>query len=624
MIRLQRAAGNRAVARMLQRKVITDVLGGDVGDDFATALTPAELSEQIRLLVDALDSPKAGPADRETWGQNLSLLEAYAAAQGIDLPYDTGFHAREVVTAVATGLGAMLTTVKEMTPGSDYSDEWRMFSRELKWEVEQLEWISNTLGETARMTQEAQAGGPKSAEQFREIGTRLNALIFASKIMEIHISHMRVALTVFGHLTYDHLTQEMGLLHRELDAPLAQMKLLDNRMVNDASKAVLDYNWRWEFLNWIDELEEAMRSWRLFTGFINIAMLALTAYDIWALPGVGGGGKPPPISGGGIGGAGGAVAVATTDVLASAESLEALRRLVAVGAIESPGLVKVLGGRGIAIERPPAPVLAAGKGSPGGGAGKAAAPAASTKRLAKGLPSPEEDTIIQRYTQGLAKLRASLRKLKSTTNAGDAAAARARAEVKEAEAGLQAIEHDASTRYEKTKGEAEPSELQEHLKPLIREREVLKGSEGLQTTTTGRRVKALAVENSPKNLRDMDFADIAEAMKDAKGLAGPPKVTAVKKGGGATLATAHQRIEWEFTDGSELVIDEPAVRADAKEAAKLPESAKRPHAELHGPKGERLDQQGIEVPERSISAHMTITDFTKALETFFSKARKGR
>jgi hypothetical protein len=101
-------------------------------------------------------------------------------------------------------------------------------------------------------------------------------------------------------------------------------------------------------------------------------------------------------------------------------------------------------------------------------------------------------------------------------------------------------------------------------------------------------------------------------------------VTAVKKQGGSSLATAHQRIEWEFTDGSKLVVDEPAVRADAKEAAKLPESAKRPHAELHGPEGERLDQQGIQVPERSISAHMTITDFTKVMETFFTKARKSR
>ena len=66
------------------------------------------------------------------------------------------------------------------------------------------------------------------------------------------------------------------------------------------------------------------------------------------------------------------------------------------------------------------------------------------------------------------------------------------------------------------------------------------------------------------------------------------------------------------------------MRVDAKQAAKLPESAKRPHAELQGPRGERLDQQGIQVPERSISAHMTISDFTNAMETFFTKARKGR
>ncbi len=618
---------------MLQRTVIADVLGGSVGEDFATALTPAELTEQVTVLVNALDrfghgyldsGPHPGRADRETWEQNLALLEASAAGQGIDLPYDTAFHGREVLRALATDLQGLLAAVKDMKPDSDYSDEWRMFSGELKWEVEQLEWISNTLGDTARMTHEAQAGGPKSADQFRDIGVRLNALIFASKIMEIHVTHMRVALTVFGHLTYDHLTQEMGFLHHELDAPLAQVKLLDNRMVNEASKAVLHENWRWEFLNWIDELEDAMKSWRLFTGFLNIAMLALTAYDIWALPGVGGGGKPP-ISGGGIGGGGGAVAVATADVLASAESLEALRRLVAIGAIESPGLVKVLGGRGITIERPPAPMLASTKGKTGAGAGKAP-PAPSTKRMAKGLPSPEEDTLTQRYVRGLADLRDSLQKLKNTPARDTKGIAEAHKAFNAAETELQAIEDEAAARYEKTKA-PDPkaridSELLEHLNRLTQERETLKQPHGLDITTTGRRIKADAVKNAPKNLRDSDFADIAKAMEKNPDLKGPPKVTATPKPAGATQATAHQRIEWEFKDGSELVVDKPAMPTDPERAAKLPESAKRPHAELHGPKGERLDQQGIEIPERSISAHMTITDFTNALETYFSKARK--
>ena len=255
-----------------------------------------------------------------------------------------------MIKALATDLVGLLATVKDMKPDSDYSEKWQTFAYELRWEVEQLEWISSTIVETNRMTLEAQAGGPKSAEQFREIGVRLNALIFASKIMEVFISHVWT-LAVFGHVAYDHLSKEMDLLHRELNAPLAQLKLLDNRMANEASKALLDYSWRWEFLNWIDELEEAMESWRRVTGLVNIAMLAMTLYDVWALPGVGGGGKPPTIGGGGIGEAGRSPwPPQMCHVRRVARGAASPCR---DGAIESPGLVKVLG-RGIAIERPPA------------------------------------------------------------------------------------------------------------------------------------------------------------------------------------------------------------------------------------------------------------------------------
>ncbi|MGB0095214.1 MAG: hypothetical protein WBP81_22090 [Solirubrobacteraceae bacterium] len=59
------------------------------------------------------------------------------------------------------------------------------------------------------------------------------------------------------------------------------------------------------------------------------------------------------------------------------------------------------------------------------------------------------------------------------------------------------------------------------------------------------------------------------------------------------------------------------------ELRRRPRSAHLPHAELHGPKGERLDQQGITVPEKSISAHMTITDQTRARQHHFAPARAG-
>jgi hypothetical protein len=84
------------------------------------------------------------------------------------------------------------------------------------------------------------------------------------------------------------------------------------------------------------------------------------------------------------------------------------------------------------------------------------------------------------------------------------------------------------------------------------------------------------------------------------------------------VASGHQRLWWEFKDGSRLVIDDPCELGGRAKSADLP------RAELHGPKGERLDQQGIVVPERSIAAHMTITDHTGALENHFAPARKGK
>jgi hypothetical protein len=75
---------------------------------------------------------------------------------------------------------------------------------------------------------------------------------------------------------------------------------------------------------------------------------------------------------------------------------------------------------------------------------------------------------------------------------------------------------------------------------------------------------------------------------------------------------------WVFEDGSRLIVDKPVVPLKPSGS---PRSAELPHVELHGPRGERLDQQGIIVPEESISAHMTITDHTNALKHHFAPAR---
>jgi hypothetical protein len=119
----------------------------------------------------------------------------------------------------------------------------------------------------------------------------------------------------------------------------------------------------------------------------------------------------------------------------------------------------------------------------------------------------------------------------------------------------------------------------------------------------------------------MDFEAIQKAMGRP-----PDEVRAAPSAGGAAKATAHQRLWWVFKDGSRLVIDLPIPQAEQLQGAKRPPrpvSADRPHAELHGAKGERLDQQGIVVPEGTIAAHMTITDYKNLLEGIFGPARRA-
>ena len=229
--------------------------------------------------------------------------------------------------------------------------------------------------------------------------------------------------------------------------------------------------------------------------------------------------------------------------------------------------------------------------------------AAATVRAAKGLPTAEEDAIVQRYARGLADLRERVQALRTQNDAkpwNQKLRDRARLAYESADRALQGIEDEAVTRGE--------GELVAHLDPLVKERGTLK-TQGPVATATGTRVPCDAVAQAPKALRGMDFADIEQAMGRP-----PDGVEAAAREAGRK-PSGHQRLWWNFKDGSRLVIDDP------RELGNRAASADQPHAELHGPAGERLDQQGIVVPERSISAHMTITDHGFALENHFGPAR---
>jgi hypothetical protein len=180
--------------------------------------------------------------------------------------------------------------------------------------------------------------------------------------------------------------------------------------------------------------------------------------------------------------------------------------------------------------------------------------------------------------------------------------------------------HDrAQKEYEKAVGELEAIEKKalehgeeavSHLDPLTKERTTLE-KRGTAGTFTGMKVEAEAVTRAPKDLRYKDFTEIEAVMGE------PHVVEAKAKPAGAAEATAHERLIWKFDDGSMFTIDRP-VRPPG---STRPVSADRPHAEFHGPGGERLDAQGIRVPEKSISAHITITDQTRRMEHFFAPAR---
>jgi hypothetical protein len=77
-------------------------------------------------------------------------------------------------------------------------------------------------------------------------------------------------------------------------------------------------------------------------------------------------------------------------------------------------------------------------------------------------------------------------------------------------------------------------------------------------------------------------------------------------------------VTWRFKDKSSIVIDVPRKLGGRAASADLP------HVEFHGPRGERLDPQGIQIPEGSVAAHVTISDTGNLLELKYLGAARAR
>ena len=638
---LQRVAGNRAVGRLvgsgavLSRSVIADVTTTSVGEDFANQLTPEELKEQVALLVDALEHGFPTPAAREAMEQNLEFLQEYGEDHGTALPVAAAHDFRVLIAKHLGDLSRHLAIVKQLT--RDVRDGVPFFGApppQLEWQVEQLAWITEAAGRAAQLAGEAERGGEGSAGKLAEAGTELTATIFGLKALAILLVYDDFYLEATTHYPgfAELATGGMEMAHEQLEPLVANLRMRMPQFVDPAASQLLptdERGWAFDFSQRKDRTEEQIEAWDRFMGWVNIALLAWDAFDIWLMPSIGrpggGGGESPRI--GGIGGAGGAAVATPATVLATAETRAALGRLAAIGAITAPKLVESLGGRSGVIKGRSRPIEASGKGNGRGGGRGTGGPgkphaageegpgrvgADPNKRPTAGLPSPAEDAVLQRYSRGLAELRekselyAQMKPRPGETHAAFRKRSQpARAAVESALQALDRIEEEALN--------AADSDLAGHLDPLVKERRTLQTPQGLKATMVGRRIPCGAVKLAPKNLRGMDFAEIDKAMgRPPDGWDPAPAPTK-----GADAPTSARRLWWRFKDGSKLVVDLP------RELGRVHKTGDLPHAELHGPRGERLDPQGIEVPEGSTPAHMTITDHFARLRDFFVKAGKG-
>jgi hypothetical protein len=539
---------------------------------------------------------------------------------------------RAALDVQVRALANLAATIKKLVPEPSF--ETRDIRDKLESYVDQLAWITEATGRAAQLVAEGEAAPGEAGERkFAEAGTELTAAVFGLKAVAVLLTYD----FYFYELIKEHSTATdraaMGVrtVHGDLDPVVASLRLRQRDIVDMALSHLASNfpaDWAYDFSQIVDETNEQIEKDARVAAWINIAMLAWNLYDIWMLPvarppGGGGGVEPPQI--GGVGGDGGAVAVSGGSAVATADALAALGRLAAVGAITMPNTVKFLRGRTGGIEAPPKAIEASmkdrgrGGGAPEAGAssaGSGKAPAGGEPaRLPEGVPTAAEDAVLERYTEALAKLREKLvayRGMKPKPGEPPARfqerLGRARTAYESAQQALEEIETDALGRS--------GSDLAGHLDPLVEARRELERQGPV--ITVGRRVPCDALKAAPRLRRGMDFAEIE------KGIGRPPDhIDPAPKPKGYEPGS-HQRLEWKFKDGSRLVVDKPA-RPTIHDATRpgRPATAELLHVEVHGPEGERLDPQGIEIPKRSAPGHMTITDHHGSLEGHFARQRKG-
>jgi hypothetical protein len=343
---------------LLQRVVSGDPRTESVGEFFTRRLTPDELRQETAVLVSDLESPGLDATRRATEEANLETFETYASAHHLALPAATARHLRQVAMALAADLKVLAGAQREAHPDSQRAPGFFPFAGkltlELTWSVDQLGWAVQATEEAIQLT---------GAGKFQEAGATLTAAMAVATAVATHLRFLQFAVSV------QNTGRDLGVSDkvrtvREILQPYVVKAQYPPGWPSVSAEGVSELldpskSWSWDFSTWADDVQERAAANDRFVKWVGIIQLGLLVFDIWMLPVAG---EPRPGGGGGPIGApaGGGAGVG---VVASAEVLESLRRLAALGVLTAPALVKLIGGPSPAIQAPPKPMQT------GGGAG---------------------------------------------------------------------------------------------------------------------------------------------------------------------------------------------------------------------------------------------------------------
>jgi hypothetical protein len=387
-------------------------------------LTPDALRWEVAEVVAALGAPMLSDSRRRALESNLQIIEDYASAQGFDLPEATAYRLRQVIMALGTDLVALSRQLKEIL-GTEVGDikvgeEKGPFSSEFQpgavWALQQLSWATDVLSEASGLTATAEAGGAKSAEQFRAAGTRVTAVLFTSQAVAIHLAYLHVGVVAasdFGNpFVNQKIASKVSIVREELEPLLQELRSLEPSRVDRAVKELRSpsHGFQTDFESFVEDLQEHAHTMKRVRQVVNIISLAMMGRGLLMRPGGG-----PPITGGpGIGGmTAGSVAVAR-GAIGSVEWVEAMRHLVAIGAISTAVAAgRIGGGTAGELPMPAKPTLtAASQGKPPGDKGKPPGePEARGHVESSGSARPQE---VGSTTQGeIGDLRAFVNRMRA-------------------------------------------------------------------------------------------------------------------------------------------------------------------------------------------------------------------